>query len=91
MYMYKNQTKQKPDIYTESHTCTHAHTQHARTHARTHIEQDWVRVIQAEEMCLQSRLESSDCCSVSDVWWQCVPDRWAKMKEGMITIRLVLI
>ena len=25
---------------------------------------------------------SSDCCSISNVWWQWVPDRRAKMREG---------
>ena len=97
-YMYKNQIKQKSYTLSLSLSHTHTHTQtHTHTHTHSHtpcthqIEQGWVRVIQAEETRLHSRLECSDCCSISNVWWQWVPDRRAKMTAGMVTCHLLFI
>ena len=68
-----------PPSLSFSHKHTHTHTTHThhthtpQTHTHTHIKSnraELVRVIQVEETSLQSGLESSDCCSISNVWRQ---------------------
>ena len=95
MYMYVKKSNKKAKIkhiphgvtlthplslYTHPHPPTHPppHTHHAHIKSNR---AELIRVIQVEEMCLQRGLESSDCCSISNVWWQWVPDRKAKIRD----------
>ena len=50
-----------------------------------------IRPIQVEVMCFQAHLKViSDCCRISNVWWQLIPKRRAKIQEGTITFFLYL-
>ena len=61
MHLYKNKAKIK-HIPLVTHTHTHTYT--------FQIKQGWVSLSDAGwRNDLQSRLESRDCCSISNVWW----------------------
>ena len=58
------------------------------THTPKFNRTELVKVLEVEEMGFQCRLERIDSCSISNVKEQSVPERRAKMREGMSALIL---
>ena len=84
MYMYKNQTKQKSNIYTELYAHTHTHTHTPRTYQIKQGDTGWRNVFSEQDLKVVIVAAFLMSGGGSKLTHGCVKNQFNQLKDGCV-------